>query len=100
MSPALVLAFACTPAVFGLMLTPLAARLLAGRIAPRRWMLGIAAWAIASTLLFAAAIHVVAADPHAVALAVLGFTFWNGVGVLAVNVVGGIVGIALRRRRP
>jgi len=100
MSPALVLAFACTPAVFGLMLTPLAARLLAGRIAPRRWMLGIAAWAIVSTLVFGAAIHVAAGDPRAVALAVLGFTFWNGVLVLTANVVGGIVGMLLRRRRP
>ncbi len=96
------------PAVLGLLATPLVARLLAGTLRPGLWVVAVAGWAIISTLVFAAwyshavdqemAAHVPGPLMQDGIFMIVGFVFWNGVLVAAVNLVAAIF-VAVQRRR-
>jgi hypothetical protein len=103
------LAVVALPGLLALGATPWAAHALTGLVAPRRWMWGVLAWTVVSTLAFTAWCEIRLHEEIAARSAgplrqnglfyVLGFVFWNGVLVLAANVVAGIVGLIARRRR-
>jgi hypothetical protein len=104
----LLLALCALPALVGLLLSPVVARLLAGRLRPGLWTAAVAGWAIVSSLVFAGwyrhalqqeqAAHVAGPLREDGVFMILGFLFWNGVLILACNLVGAVVGLALRRR--
>src|SRR5471032_2215959 len=93
------------PALLGLAITPLAARLLEGIVRRGRWTLVAVGWAIVSTLAFAAwfrhgvdeelAAHATGAFREDGMFMILGFVFWNGVLMLATNIVAIIAGALL-----
>ena len=102
-------AFCALPALLGLAITPLAARLLEGIVRPGRWTLVAVGWAVVSSLAFAlwlrhgldAEIAANVAGPFREdgMFMILGFVFWNGVLILTTNLVAIIAGAVLRRRR-
>jgi hypothetical protein len=104
----LLLALCALPAVLGLALSPVVARLLAARVRPGLWTTATAGWAIVSSLVFAGwyrhalqqelDAHVAGRLREDGAFMILGFLFWNGVAILACNLAGMLVGVALRRR--
>ena len=102
-------ALCALPALLGLAITPLAARLLEGVVRPGRWTLVAVGWAVVSSLAFAAwyrqgvneelAAHAAGAFRDDGVFMILGFVFWNGVLMLTTNLDAIIAGAVLRRRR-
>ena len=100
MRPFLVLlAISTLPSIVGLLGTPIAARLLAGVVAPGRWLLIVVGWAIVSTLGFIAWYRFGAPGPGERIGTVFVFLFCNGMLIVLVNTVACVVGAVLRRRR-
>ena len=97
------------PAILGLGIAPVAARLLAGAVRPQTWMLVVAGWAIVSSIAFGIwfrrgldgelAARTAGPFRESGLFLILGFVFWNGVLILVANVVACIAGATLRRRR-
>ncbi len=104
----LLLTLCALPALIGLLLSPIVARLLAGRVRPGLWTTAVAAWTILSSLVFAGWYRYALQQELAARVAgplredgifmILGFLFWNGVLILACNLAGAAVGLVLRRR--
>jgi hypothetical protein len=87
------------PSIVGLLGTPIAARLLAGVVAPGRWLLIVVGWAIGSTLAFAAWYRYGSPGPNERIGLVFIFLFSNGMLIVLVNAVACVVGAVLRVRR-
>ncbi len=103
------LALCALPAILGLGIAPIAARVLAVAVRPQAWMLVVAGWAIVSSVAFGIwfrrgldaeiAAHVAGPMRESGLFLILGFVFWNGVLILAANLGACAVGAVLRRRR-
>ena len=93
------IAVSALPSIAGLLGTPIAARLLAGVVAPGRWLLIVVGWAIGSTLAFVAWYRFGSPGPDERVGMVFVFLFCNGLLIVLVNIAACVVGAVLRRRR-